>query len=282
MAKARKPNVVITGVSSGIGLDATREMIAAGWRVFGSVRKEADGARVRAALGENFVPLYFDVTDDAAIASAMELVKAAAGDDGLAGLVNNSGVAPSAPLMHMPLKEFEYAFAVNVFGALKVTQAFLPLLGAKRNCPHPPGRIVNLSSISGGIAFPMVGAYACSKHALEAMTDALRRELTIYGIDVIAIEPGSIRTPIWVKALANMGGYEGTGYADVMARMPAFIEKEYQNGKPVEVVSAAIRKALTARRPKANYPLTLLWALGKLLPRRMIDRIVSSAIGTNR
>ena len=117
---------------------------------------------------------------------------------------------------HMPIEEFQRCIDINVFGVLRVTQAFLPLLGARKNCPHPPGRIVNLSSISGGVAFPLVGAYACSKHALEAMTDALRRELGIYGIEVVAIEPGSIQTPIWDKAQAADPRYAETDYADAM------------------------------------------------------------------
>jgi NAD(P)-dependent dehydrogenase (short-subunit alcohol dehydrogenase family) len=252
----RRPTVLITGVSTGIGFDTARELIAHGFRVLGSVRKAEDGTRVKQALGEHFTPLLFDVTDADAIARAVPQVQEIVGPAGLAGVVNNAGVAPSGPLMHMPIEEFQRCIDINVFGVLRVTQAFLPLLGARKNCPHPPGRIVNLSSISGGIAFPLVGAYACSKHALEAMTDALRRELGIYGIQVVAIEPGSIQTPIWEKAQAGDPRYAKTDYADAMAKMPEFAAEENRKGKPVTVVSAAIRAALTSRRPKTRYPLT--------------------------
>lgn len=274
-----RPAVLITGVSTGIGFDAARELIAHGFRVLGSVRREADGARVREALGEHFTPLHFDVTDAGAIARAVPYVQQIVGAAGLAGLVNNAGVAPGGPLMHMPLEEFQHCMDVNVLGALRVTQAFLPLLGARRDCPHPPGRIVNVSSISGGVAFPLIGAYACSKHALEAMTDALRRELAIYGIVVVAIEPGSIQTPIWEKAQAADPRYAGTDYAEVVARMPEFAANESRNGKPVTVVSAAIRDALTSPRPRTRYPLTALWTVRKLMPTRLLDRITRKAIG---
>jgi len=275
----QRPTVLITGVSTGIGFDTARELITHGFRVLGSVRKIEDGTRVKKALGEHFTPLWFDVTDASAIERAVPQVQEIVGSAGLAGLVNNAGIAPSGPLMHMPIEEFRRCIDINVFGVLLVTQAFLPLLGARKNCPHPPGRIVNLSSISGGVAFPLVGAYACSKHALEAMTDALRRELGIYGIEVVAIEPGSIQTPIWEKAQAADPRYAETDYADAMAKMPAFAAEESRKGKPVTVVSAAIRDALTSPRPKTRYPLTPLWTVRKLVPTRALDRIARKAIG---
>jgi len=275
----QRPAVLITGVSTGIGFDAARELIAHGFQVLGSVRKSEDGERVKQTLGEHFTPLLFDVTDLEAIAQAVPQVQQIVGDSGLAGLVNNAGVAPTGPLMHMPLEEFQRCIDINLYGVLRTTQAFLPLLGARRNCPHPPGRIVNLSSISGGVAFPLVGAYACSKHALEALTDTLRRELGIYGIAVVAIEPGAIQTPIWDKAQAVDARYAHTDYADAMARMPEFAAKESRNGKPVAVVSAAIRDALTSPRPKTRYPLTAMWTIRKLVPTRAMDRIASKTIG---
>jgi NAD(P)-dependent dehydrogenase (short-subunit alcohol dehydrogenase family) len=275
----QRPTVLITGVSTGIGFDTARELIAHGFRILGSVRKVEDGTRVKEALGEHFTPLFFDVTDADAIARAVPQVQEIVGAAGLAGLVNNAGVAPTAPLMHMPMEEFQRCIDINVFGVLRVTQAFLPMLGARKNCPHPPGRIVNLSSISGGVAFPLVGAYACSKHALEAMTDALRRELGIYGIQVVAIEPGSIQTPIWEKAQAVDSRYANTDYADAMAGMPEFSANENRKGKPVTVVSAAIRDALTSARPKTRYPLTALWTMRKLVPTRVLDHIARKTIG---
>ena len=169
MQLTQQLNVVITGVSTGIGFDAARYLIERGYRVFGSVRKHADAERVKAALGSAFMPLIFDVTDSAAVAAAVEKVQEATGDQGLCALVNNSGISDTCPLINMSMAEVRQMFEVNVFGLLSVTQAFLPLLGARSDCPHPPGRIVNISSISGGLVFPLVSCYGATKHAVEAL-----------------------------------------------------------------------------------------------------------------
>ena len=191
--------VVVTGVSRGIGVGIARALLKRGYSVFGSVRKVADGDRVMAQLGEAFIPLHFDVTDPLAIAAAVEQVSAIVGKNGLAGLVNNAGINVTGPLMHLQLAEVRALFEVNVLGVIGVTQAFLPLLGARQGASHPPGRIVNISSVSGAFAAPFLGAYAGSKHALEAVTQAFRRELKMYGIEVCSIEPGFIRSDMFEK-----------------------------------------------------------------------------------
>lgn len=279
-----KQAIVITGVSSGIGYATAQALIERGYHVFGSVRKAADGERVQKELGASFTPLLFDVSDSAAIPAAVAIVQAAVGGRGLAGLVNNAGVAPTGPLMHTALDEVRKAFEVNVFGMMAVTQAFLPLLGARAACAHPPGRIVNLSSISGGVAFPLVTVYAMTKHAVEAFSDGLRRELSIYGIGVSAIEPGAIKTPIWDKSPNEQadGRYAATDYADAMAAMPAFVAKELKSAKPVAVVTDAICHALAAARPKPRYPLIGLWHLRKLIPVGLLDGLTIKLAGLKR
>ncbi len=276
---SQRPAVVITGVSTGIGLDAARHLIAHGYRVFGSVRKPADAERVQRELGEHFSPLLFDVSDQQAIATAVEQVQQAVGDAGLCALVNNSGVSGAAPLMHVPISEVRQMFEVNVFGLLQVTQAFLPLLGARTNCPHAPGRIINISSISGGLVFPFVGAYGGSKHAVEAFTDALRRELGVFGIKVIAIEPGNIRTPIWEKNPEADTRFAHTAYAPYMAKMPELLAKMGREGAPPELVSQTILRAIQTSRPKARYPLTPLWRVSRMFGDRLLDRLTKSAMG---
>jgi NAD(P)-dependent dehydrogenase (short-subunit alcohol dehydrogenase family) len=266
-------HVLITGVSTGIGYDAARYLVERGWHVFGSVRKEADGTRVSAALGEGFTPLIFDVTDPAAVSAAVERVETVVGDNGLAGLVNNAGIAVAGPAMHISLADFRWQFEVNLFGQLDVTQKFLPLLGARKPCPHPPGRILNISSVSGQIVFPFFGPYAGSKHALEALSDALRRELLIYGVDVIVIEPGSIRTPIWEKADdLDIEKYAGTDYYDLVRRLKPALVTQGQNGLPVAKVSEMIWRALTTSRPRARYALVSNWLTDWILPRWLPDR----------
>lgn len=276
--------VVITGASTGIGYDAARYLIERGYHVFGSVRKQADAERVQTELGGQFTPLLFDVTDGAAIETAVSQVSEKVGQTGLAGLVNNAGIAVAGPLLHLPLEEFRHQFAVNLFGLLDVTQKFLPLLGAVPHATHPPGRIVNISSVSGQVAYPFMGPYAASKHALEALSDALRRELLLFGVDVVVIEPGSVRTPIWDKAQEiDVERYRHTPYSGILEGMQRIFVDRGKSGIPVEKVSLAIYNALTARKPKTRYVIArkLLtgWLLPRYLPDRLFDQIVGKRLG---
>ena len=278
--------VLITGASSGIGYDAARYLIERDYHVFGSVRKQADAERVKAALGERFTPLLFDVTDAVAVQTAVAQIQQTIGDSGLFGLVNNAGIAVPGPLMHLTLDEMRWQLEVNVIGLLAVTQACLPLLGARKDAPQPPGRIVNISSVSGRTSYPFFGAYAASKHALEAMTDALRRELSIYGIDVIGVNPGPIQTPIWDKAEEiDPGPFEETDYAAALQYAGKFAIDRGRKGMPVEAVSEVIRQALESKRPKSRYPVVRNrltgWTLPQWLPDRLIDRIVNRMLRVN-
>jgi len=276
--------VVITGASTGIGYDAARCLIEHGFHVFGSVRKQADGERVQRELGEQFTPLLFDVTDGAAVETAVSQVAQTVSGDGLAGLVNNAGIAVAGPLMYLSLAEFRQQFEVNLFGLLDVTQKFLPLLGAVPDATHPPGRIVNISSISGRVAYPFMGPYAASKHALEAMSDALRRELMLFGVDVVLIEPGSVRTPIWDKAQElDIEQYSHTPYTGILEGMKSVFVNRGKTGIPVEKVSQAVYTALTAKKPKTRYliarKLLTGWLLPHYLPDRLFDQIVAKRLG---
>jgi NAD(P)-dependent dehydrogenase (short-subunit alcohol dehydrogenase family) len=276
--------VVITGVSTGIGYDAARFLVGQGWRVFGSVRRPEDAQRLQAELGELFRPLFFDVTNHQAVQAAAAQVAEAVGQNGLWGLVNNAGVAVPGPLMHLPLEEFRRQMEINVVGTLAATQAFLPLLGARKDAAHPPGRIVNISSVSGRVTYPFLGPYAASKHALEALSDALRRELMIYGVDVIVIQPASVRTPIWDKAgEMDLSLYADTDYLDILGPMQKTLVKQGQTGVPVERVTEAIWQALTAERPKTRYVIPRKWLTGWILPRwlpdRWFDRIIAKRLG---
>ncbi len=280
-------SVVITGVSTGIGYATAAQLVAYGYRVYGSVRKQADADRVQAELGERFTPLLFDVTDHAGVETAVSLVQAALGEQNLAGLVNNAGISTLGPLMHMPLDDFRRQFEVNLFGLLDVTQQFLPLLGARPGAPEPHGRIVNVSSVSGRISYPFFGAYAASKHALEALSDALRRELMVYGIDVIVVEPGTTSTPIIDKASAGAAQYEDTPYGDIIARMQAeSVAERRASAIPVERVSNIIIAALEKEQPKTRYPIPRKklsgWLLPRWLPDRWLDRIVAAQMGLHR
>lgn len=271
-------SVVITGVSSGIGLATARDLVGAGFRVFGSVRSDADARRVRRELPDAFEPVVFDVTDPGATSATAGHVEEALGGDTLSGLVNNAGIAVPGPLMHIDLEDVRRQFEVNVIGLLRVTQAFLPLLGARADGVARPGRIVNMSSISGRVALPLEGAYDASKHAVEALSDVLRRELMIYGIDVIVVQPGSVDTPIWDK-LPDANAFNDTDYAPVIDRELAKLEGRRRDSLAPEAIARVVRRALTARRPKSRYavPVQALtrWHLPRLLPDRWFDQLVA-------
>jgi NAD(P)-dependent dehydrogenase (short-subunit alcohol dehydrogenase family) len=281
---ASKPVVVVTGASTGIGEDCVRTLIEAGFFVFGSLRKDADAVRLRQRFGENFAPLFFDVTVREAIAFAVEKVEAHLGGRRLAGLVNNAGVALPGPLLHQPIEEFKQQFEVNLFGQLNVVQAFAPLLGADPSRQGKAGRIVNMSSVAGSLAMPYLGAYGASKHALEGFSDALRRELMIFGVDVIVIEPGVIRTPIWDKAdQADLSRYDATVFGPGMRRLHKWAMERGAKGAAPDLVSKEVVRALTEERPPARIRIVpnylFDWALPRLLPTRALDWIVARRLG---
>jgi NAD(P)-dependent dehydrogenase (short-subunit alcohol dehydrogenase family) len=275
--------IVITGASTGIGRDASRILVEKGFRVYGSVRKQADAERLVNELGETFVPLIFDVTDEAAVHTAAKQVREGLNGGTLFGLVNNAGAAFSGPLMHLPIENFRKQLEINVTGQLIVTQAFAPLLGTDPSLKGSPGRIVNISSASGKNGSPFVGAYAASKHALEGLSESLRREMMLYGIDVIIIGPGPIATPIWDKAeQEDINQYQHTDYFESSSKFQKYALKSGRNGLPVERVSDVILEALTSAMPHVRYAITpnpfRNWVMS-ILPKRYIDNIIAKNLG---
>jgi NAD(P)-dependent dehydrogenase (short-subunit alcohol dehydrogenase family) len=263
-------------------------LVRRGYRVFGSVRTREDAERVRGQLGGRLSPLRFDVTDHGAITAAAAEVRQALDGETLAGLVNNAGISVFGPLMHVSLKAFQEQLRVNVVGLLDVTQAFLPLLGAgapaAAESGSSAGRIVNIGSVSGKTAYPFLGAYAASKHAVEALSDGLRRELMLYGIEVILIEPGVVRTSIVDKVTAQADSYAQTGYGPIIAGMKEDLLSSMRRcAHPVERIAALIVKALEHPRPRTRYPVPLSWLGGWFLPQRLparlFDRLVAKRLG---
>lgn len=281
---AEQNSVVVTGASTGIGRAICDALIAEGWRVFGSVRKDADAAALKGALGQNFTPLIFDVTDADAIARGAETVRAALNGRTLNGLVNNAGIAVAGPLRYLPLDDLEHQLNVNLFGVLRTTQAFLPMLGADKAFKGAPGRIINMSSVAGKIASPIMGPYSMSKHALEALSDSLRRELMMHGIDVVVIAPGAIKTPIWDKADdIDAEQYKGTEYYEVLVGMREKYKNLGQSGLPPEDVGALARDILAGKKTKTRFALLkdkfLMWTLPRMMPTRTVDRIITQRFG---
>ena len=275
-------SVLVTGTSTGIGYDIARLLAARGWRVFAGVRREEDGSRVQALAPALVVPVQLDVTDATSIAATRDSIEVAVGQSGLDGLVNNAGIAVVGPVETVPLDDWRRQFETNVFGAIGVTQAFLPLLRRGR------GRVVMISSISARISYPLLGPYAASKYALEAVTDALRLELIPDGISVTLIEPGPIKTPIWEKSRATSQLLARRAAPDLAARygplrekLRAATERSAAAGLDPAAVSAAVERALTARRPRVRQVIGRNARLGLLLkhlPDRWSDRLIAASL----
>ena len=274
--------VVVSGVLSGIGEGAARELCRRGYKVYGTVRRVEDGERLQKELGDAFTPLHLDVTDAAAVAAAASQVRQDLGGAGLFGLINNAGIADPGPLTAISPDSLRRHFEVNVVGVLHMVQAFLPLL---RTTSGPrPGRIVNISSIAGRLAYPFMGAYAASKHALEALSDSLRRELLIYGVDVVVIQPGTIGTPILDKAAHLASSFSDSDYQPTLRFLDMSNDKRM--AMPVAVVTRRIVDALTLDRPRTRYVIPnerfRLWLIPRCLPDRWLDRIIDRMLGFER
>jgi NAD(P)-dependent dehydrogenase (short-subunit alcohol dehydrogenase family) len=280
---APQKTVVVTGVSTGIGWGAAKVLTKAGYKVFGSVRKEADAKRLQAELGANFVPLMFDVTDEKAVRGSVATVRAGLGGQKLFGLVNNAGISVAGPLLYLPLDEFKKQMDVNLNGVFITTQAFAPLLGVDSDLKGKPGRIVNISSVGGKNATPFIAPYNASKFALEGFSEGLRRELMLFGIDVIVIAPGAVATAIWDKAdEIDVSRYANTAYAKQLNTLKAFAAAQGKKGLKPERLGRSILHALTAPNPKVRYVVTpepfTNWVVNTL-PKRRVDRLIGGRLG---
>jgi NAD(P)-dependent dehydrogenase (short-subunit alcohol dehydrogenase family) len=280
-------SVVVTGASTGIGLACVKILVVQGFHVFGSVRKQSDADGLSKAFGSAVTPLMFDVTDSEAVAAGARAVREALKGETLFGLVNNAGIANPGPLLHIPVEDFRRQIEVNVTGQLIVTQAFAPLLGAspETRTDHP-GRIVMMSSVGGKIGSPFVGPYNTSKFALEGFSESLRRELMLYGVDVVIVAPGAIATPIWDKADAmDVSRYSDTPYAKALHGMKAYMLELGRKGFPPEKIGETVLTALTAAKPKTRYVVTpqpLQNWMALHLPKRMVDATVANQMGLKR
>jgi NAD(P)-dependent dehydrogenase (short-subunit alcohol dehydrogenase family) len=271
-------NILVTGASTGIGRACALRFAKLGYLTFACVRKAADGESLKADSSGKIEPVLLDVTCPKSIADAC----AALGDQPLAGLVNNAGIATMGPLELVPIDALRKQFEVNVIGLVAVTQAFLPLLR------RGPGRIINIGSVAGRSALPGSGAYDSTKFAIEAITDVLRMELHPWGIAVSLIEAGAIATPIWEKSLREAddlnrqsGPERYALYSGMMAKVRDEVEASARTALPVDAVVKAVEHALTARKPKTRYVVgrdARFWLLLNILPDRWRDRLILSKI----
>ena len=276
-------SVVITGASTGIGWATAKLLLDRGFRVFGSVRKPADADRLRGEFGANFTPLLFDVTDEAAVLAAGREVRAALNGETLTGLVNNAGIAVAGPVLELSADEFRRQMDVNVIGPIIATQAFGPLLGSDPALKGPKGRIVMISSVAGKNGNPLTAAYSASKHAIEGLSESLRREMMLFGIDVIIVAPGAVKTPIWGKAeQVDISGYKNSPFFPALQGVRKFMLKLGETGLPAETIAETIAEALTSTHPRVRYQITpdpMRHLLTGLLPKRTVDRIIAKRLG---
>jgi NAD(P)-dependent dehydrogenase (short-subunit alcohol dehydrogenase family) len=280
------PSALITGASTGIGESTTLRLARAGWTVFAGVRSEQAGARLlQAGTAGKVIPLILDVTNAEQIAQAVARVQHETGGSAsgsLDALVNNAGVGFGGPLELIPIEDLRTQMEVNVLGQIAVTQAMLPALR------HARGRIVFMSSVGGRVAMAFTAPYAASKHAIEAVADALRVELRSSGVQVALVEPGSVATPIWEKSRAQGDRLSvppelQQQYGNVPAAMDKVLQDTAKRGIPPEQVAETIEQALSARRMKARYPIgrdaRAMLIVRRLLPDHVFDRLARRALG---
>lgn len=282
--------ILLTGASSGIGRDTALALAAAGHHVIAAARRlpalEALAAQVAAssgAAGGRITPLVLDLDDAASIDAALAQIDRITDGHGVDALVNNAGYATAGALAEMSDRDLRAQFETNVFGLMTLTRGVLPAMLARGR-----GRIVNVSSVSGRIPAPVLGAYHASKYALEALSDALRMELAPFGIQVVIVEPGTIKTEFASRVFAEAARARGAAsrYAPIYERS-AEIEATFDRmaGSPAPVVRA-ITRALAARRPAARYVaprrFAMLIALVRILPTCWVDFAMRRTFGLTR
>lgn len=277
---SRRKTILVTGASTGIGRDISIALARRGYTVFAGVRNTQAAEELERA-GESATGVLssvrLDVTDDSSVARAIEKISEEAA--GLDGLVNNAGIAVAGPLETVTNEDFAKQFEVNVFGVHRVTRASLPLLR------KVTGRIVNISSVSGRISTPIMGPYCASKFALEAYSDALRREVEPQGIRVSVVEPGPIKTPIWEKSLKDaqstldaLTSEQASLYGDLIRKIQEVANDAQKKAPPPEVVVKLVLHALESDAPKIRYPVgpSVKFAsfLANVVPDPLLDRIM--------
>ncbi len=271
--------VVVTGASTGMGAATARELARQGFHVLAGVRRDQDADAIRSPGVE---PVILDITDPAHVAALAERV--AAGPHELYALVNNAGIQVNGPVEALPLEQWRRVFEVNLFGHVAVTQALLPALLRSR------GRVISISSIGGKVAMPTYGAYAGAKFALEAVSDALRREVGPLGVRVIVVQPGGVRTEIATRGVATANQLaagmtpEQTGrYGDLVDTINTMMATGTEAGVTAEAAARVIAKAVTARNPRTRYTVgrdaAMLLRLTRVLPDRALDRVIAATLG---
>ena len=270
--------LLITGATAGIGRAAALTLAREGYRVFAAGRNEKALAEIGAV--ENIEGLRMDVTDETSVRAAHERVLAQTGGHGVDVIVNNAGYAQTGPLIEMEDALLKAQFATNVFGLMSVTRIFSAQMMARRE-----GRVVNVSAGFGHFSFPGIGAYAASKYSLEALSDALRIELKPFGIRVVLVTPGPVKTEFADVAIGNLTSAigEDSSYSKLLARTRAVEKRAMSVGVDPRVVVDGIRKGIERRRPAARYAtppvLGLIFGVAPIIPPWITDFLAARVTG---
>ena len=274
--------VFITGVSTGIGNSCAKILSSNNYKVFGTVRTEQDSLKVKKEIGATFYPIIMDVTNEDSIYNAKKIIEREIPNGKLDILINNAGIALGGPLKYIDTDIFRKQFEVNFFGLISVTKTFLTLLGATDKNNHQ-GKIIMISSISGKRSYPFVSPYVSSKHALEGFSDSIRKELMLYGIDVILIEPGPVKTAIWDKTPSpNNNIFSNTEYNSILKKFYKEVIEKGKSGIDVDIVGNKIKQIIEMQKPKTRYVITgnklINYTLPSILPDRMFDKITAKML----
>jgi len=271
-------HILITGAASGIGFDLTKAFLNEGWTVWAGHRDSNALETLKISHPQNLHLIKLDVTLSADIDSAFQKISQVSPQDFI--LINKAGIAVGGPLEALPIEEWKKLFAVNVFGLVQMTQKFLPLLRKTQ------GTVINVGSISGRIAGPFLSPYAGSKHAVRGITDSLRRELLPFGVKVVLLEPGPIKTEIWRKSLKasleikqNASPEQIQVYGSATDLLASGVDQVERMAVPVEHVTRKVVQILKSPNPKAHYLIgrwiRLQVFLISALPTKIADKILS-------
>ncbi len=270
--------VLVTGSSTGIGRACTLHLAGKGNTVLAGVRKEADGEALVQAAGERVVPIILDVTDAGTIEAAAKTIDAEVGERGLAGLVNNAGIGIGGPLEYLPVESWRTQLEVNVIGQVAVTQAMLPMIR------RATGRVVFIGSIGGRMGTPLFGPYNASKFALEGIAESFRHEMRPWGIKVVLVEPGSIKSEIWEKGRSQADDLERSLPQEGLARYSSFVTGvkrliERQDRMAIDPVRVArvVERALFSARPRPRYLVGIDAKIGGAISRVLPDQTKDAA-----
>jgi len=275
----RQELIVVTGASTGMGAATAKELARRGFHVLAGVRRDADADTLRAEGIEGLEPHILDITVDSDVTAIADRVARDPLRRPLRALINNAGIAINAPVETLPLTEWRRQFEVNLFGHIAMTQALLPSLLSSS------GTVVNISSIGGKFALPTYGAYAGWKFALEAVSDALRREVSDAGIKVVVVEPGAVKTEMAARGIATAQGLKAdmtatqlARYGDLAAAVAAQARSFTDTGVSAEHAAKVIAKAATASHPRTRYTIgrdaAILVRVTRVVSDRVLDRII--------